>query len=417
MLSYSRTYCLARVLFLALALLTTFGSSFSSLDTHHHHYHQLFKTTTTPWQQPIRRTLRHATQQQQTSQDLLDTFESWFSSVAPPSAVHGSIRHAFFGNLRGLEWTASPSSTPSAPVISVPLSLVLQSDIQDSTDKDDWDSNLARQLWSECLLGDQSKLSGYCDFLTQGRQYLPVPLSTAPNALRHWKKEERQALQQSTAGKKVLELELAQQELWKTKYDKGTNGNDNNNMSWEQFQWAMEVVHSRAFRGNFGSKTGDHSDQNTVLSLLPTVVPPLAAAVGGLVYVQSTPYPNDVVLAGLGALAVAPLVINLQSSSSPSAVLLPMIDSANHQEDADSKIEYDPLTKCFQMSIGPKCLIQPSATNGDDHPQLCVSYGKRSDAELLLNYGFLPEVSLCSDDVSLSEQRARLADAFNQRNY
>lgn len=348
-------------------------------------------------------------------EQVLVGFEKWFSSLQK-SSLNGSIRHTYFGALRGLAWTSSSTAennVPSSPVVSVPLSVVLQSDIVDqSSERDEWDAQLAKQLWSECLLGEGSKLAGYCNFLKQGQSLSEsgVPTSTAPNALRHWAPEELAPLQSTPAGQKLLEVETDQQAMWRAKYDK-LGAMATSNMSYEQFQWAMEVVHSRAFRGNFGSNA--EADNSIVSTLLPTVLPPLGAALAGYQYVQSTPYPNDLILAGLAAVAVLPLGFNLLKSSStlPSAVLLPMIDSANHDENADSSIEYDPLTNCFQMSIGSKCLLP---TSGSNNPQLCISYGKRSDAELLLNYGFLPGVS-CSEDAPLSEQRKQLAEAFNSR--
>ena len=42
-----------------------------------------------------------------------------------------------------------------------------------------------------------------------------------------------------------------QEEIWKRKYS-----NVASDMTYEQFQWAMEVVHSRAFCGEFGIKGG-----------------------------------------------------------------------------------------------------------------------------------------------------------------
>ena len=349
---------------------------------------------------------------------VISNFESWFHAL-PRSKLNASIRHAYFGKLRGLSWTSSASSVPSTPVVSVPLSVVLQSDIRPgaTTEQDDWDVKLAQQLWTECQRGDQSSMAGYCSFLMNKKNGDKVststsdpPPSTAPNAVRHWTVEERAALLEPTpAGQKLLTLEREQQATWKQKYQTlVAAGTDATTMSWEQFQWAMEVVHSRAFRGNFGT---DAKDSSIVSSLLPAILPPLGAAVAGWVYVQNNPYPSDIVLAGLAAVAILPLGFNLLTSSSnpPSAVLLPMIDSANHKEDADSSIAYDPLTKCFQMSIGPQCLT--TLQEQPDLQQLCISYGKRSDVELLLNYGFLPGET-CADDVPLSVQRERLAKAF-----
>lgn len=404
MTSISQLLCIHKILLVLLASLSPNETSAFSTRQRFDHLH--IQGRTRGLHRNGGTTLQAATE---------EAFENWFSSISQ-SSLHGSIRHTFFGQLRGLTWTSPPTSIPSSPVVSVPLSIVLQSDIQDqSSESDGWDAELAQQLWSECLLGESSKISGYCDFLKQGLgvSETGVPSSTAPNALRHWTEDERATLCQTSAGQKLLDLETRQQELWKSKYNK-LGSTVGKTMSYEQFQWAMEVVHSRAFRGNFGSNAA--ADNRIVSTLLPTVLPPLGAALAGYAYVQSTPYPSDTILAALAAVAVLPLGFNLLRSSFnlPSAVLLPMIDSANHEEDADSSIEYDPLTNCFQMSIGPKCLLDSPDPASKDL-QLCTSYGKRSDAELLLNYGFLPGVT-CWDDAPLSEQRTRLAEAFNSRN-
>ena len=359
---------------------------------------------------------------------VMTNFESWFNAM-PRSNLHESIRHAIFaGKLRGLSWQASASSIPSSPVVSVPLSVVLQSSIRPdaTTENDDWDSQLAQQLWTECQKGAQSTMVGYCNFLmsradaTQNAA-ADVPPSTAPNALRRWTSEERNLLESKPAGQKLLQLEQDQQATWKRKHQaiSAATGGTNNKISWEHFQWAMEVVHSRAFRGNFGSNTADSDDSSGASLLLPTVVPPLGAALAGWFYTQNNPYPSDLVLAGLAFVAMVPLALNVLTSSSnpPSAVLLPIIDSANHKEDADSSIAYDPLTKCFQMSIGPQCLVSSTSSSlvgdsGEPHQQLCISYGMRSDSELLLNYGFVPGAACSDDDAPLSVQRERLAKAF-----
>ena len=107
-------------------------------------------------------------------------------------------------------------------------------------------------------------------------------------------------------------------------------------MTWEQFEWAMEAVHSRAFCGDFGTSGG--------LPTSVTIGSPIVAAVAGYVYFVQLHGLNDAILYGLAALAAIPSVINILKGSPPVAVLLPLIDSANHDEGADSLIEYSPLT-------------------------------------------------------------------------
>jgi hypothetical protein len=173
-------------------------------------------------------------------------------------------------------------------------------------------------------------------------------------------------------------------------------------MTWEQFKWAMVAVHSRAFCGDFGIGGG---------SSLPNVVnigAPAVAALAGYAYYVRFHGQNDAVLLVLAALGTIPVVINLLRESPPVAVLLPLIDSANHMEEADSSIEYSPLTDSFDLNGGPGCLLKED----DGTQQLYISYGKKSDKELLLNYGFLKGTTYKVGEDE-TERRKQLAEKFN----
>lgn len=122
------------------------------------------------------------------------------------------------------------------------------------------------------------------------------------------------------------------------------------------------------------------------------------------------------------------------ATATTTAVLLPLIDSANHSESAsDSRIEYDPLRRRFELWIGPDCLVREEEQEGDDggdgdddysKTQLYIRYGgNKSDREWLLNYGFLPGVGMSSSNrrksgpaLSDDEYRRTLAEAFLRRN-
>jgi hypothetical protein len=255
--------------------------------------------------------------------------------------------------------------------LSIPDKLVLSAPFSDL----DWDANLAQQLWTECLRGRQSDIHGYCALLTLG---IPVnldacPASAAPNALRHWTDAQRQLLTKSVKGRKLLDYQLEQEMQWKSKYA----CLQTTKMTYEQFRWAMEVVHSRAFCGTFGTST-----------LSPLAAAPLVAGAMGYSYLQDNTDPSDLFLFGLAVLGALPVLVNVASPKEEKAVLLPLIDSANHLATADSIIEYNPLSSEFTLSVGPKCLVEEEGSK----TQLYISYGAKSDAELLNNYGFLPGV-------------------------
>lgn len=349
----------------------------------------------------------------------ISNFESWYAAY-DKSFCNPAVGHTIFGvSLRGLEWKTKgadaakiPTEGAKAEICRVPASMVLQSDFQ----KSDWDAQLACQLWAECS-NKSSPLSGYCRLLLGSTQTTtaagdPCPDSVSPNALRHWSPAQRQSLASYTAGQQLLDLEERQQVSWRKKYDQ-LNPTSKSKFSWPQFVWAMEVVHSRAFRGqNF---------ETSLSSSIPSLLAPVIVAAAGWQYNFSVAEPSYTILGALAVLATLPIIFSLVLGTPPSsAVLLPLIDSANHIETADSTIAYDPLRSCFQLQCGPKCFVSEGG-DGDDaqqqKTQLFVSYGPKTDTELLLNYGFLPNVP-CSegnDEAVRDQQRRRLAEAFQAR--
>ena len=175
-------------------------------------------------------------------------------------------------------------------------------------------------------------------------------------------------------------------------------------------------MHSRAFCGDFGALSdNDGSSKGSLSPVIAGGIGPIVAAIAGLIYYIPFHGQNDSILVGFAVLGILPTLLSLMDqSSAASAVLLPFIDSANHIEDADSKIEYDPLSNAFTLNAGSKCIITEDAGNkSNSKPQLYISYGQKKDTELLLNYGFLPGVSLDGDD---DERRKKLAEAFVTRN-
>jgi hypothetical protein len=325
-------------------------------------------------------------------------FETWFESV-PGTECSPSVKHADFASLRGLSYMKSPLELKQEEsLLKIPRSVVLESDFN----ANDWDVNLAEQLWRECALGSSSKISGYCSLLTRDRaprDSTDVPPSTAPDALRHWTDEQKTSLASNQAGQRLLDLQKQQEGQWKSKFSQVSG------MTWEQFEWAMEVVHSRAFCGDFGIGS----------SLLPPVVStaaPVVAAMAIFLYFVQFHGQEDTVLIGLAALGAIPVILNLVAQKPPVAVLLPLIDSANHKEDADSSIGYTPLSDSFTLTAGSKCLVET-----DGKRQLFISYGKKTDAELLLNYGFLQGVvSSDGEDSDTGTHRRNLAEEFNALN-
>jgi hypothetical protein len=156
----------------------------------------------------------------------------------------------------------------------------------------------------------------------------------------------------------------------------------------------MEVVHSRAFCGDFGSL----NPKNLIISLS---VPIIATFIGYKSLIESyTSYTigYNEVIAILCAATAALVPLYYSQKNDKVAVLLPFIDSANHLQTADSSVEYNVFQDCIVLNAGPKCFVKSNAANlnggiveaGAVATQLFINYGEnKDDTELLLNYGFL----------------------------
>lgn len=370
-----------------------------------HHYRQ-------DWRSTRLASVQHASSTVDTTSPVLPgvaTFESWFQKLSGATCCT-SVVHSTFGRgaLRGLAWKSTTSPGTPVPIAktllaTIPSSAVLKSDYNVDT----WDADLACRLWHEVRKGSDSRVAGYVSLLTQGDNVpaisgSEVPASTALNAVRHWTVAQREHLQTCNAGQRVLDLSQSQEAKWKEKYSKlGDSSVDSSVPTWEQFRWCMEVVHSRAFCGVSTSGT---------VSLLPSIVAPLVASYAGYLYTSSQVNASYGVLALLATIAIAPTLVGILRPSSRAAVLLPLIDSANHFESADSTIDFNVLANAFELSIGPNCIKEEA----DGQQQLYISYGRKSDTELLLNYGFLPDVPC--DNIDNDMLRRQMADAFVKRN-
>lgn len=156
------------------------------------------------------------------------------------------------------------------------------------------------------------------------------------------------------------------------------------------------------------------------LRKIASLLLPLSALAFGLVYASDPGMNQYFVPLGIVAALPVALTVIADQKGSKEAVMLPLIDSANHVQEADSIIEYDPSVDAFILSLGRKCLVKEVDGDGE-RAQVCISYGIRKDSELLLNYGFLRGVSMdglsnAEGDESRDEVRKRLADEFVSRN-
>jgi len=395
-------------------------------------------------------------------------FENWFYTKCCDNNSNNNtpkyVRHSMFANGRGLELIVTRNgknvwSGKEIPVITVPQDVVLSSVYVEDKESlesiaDDWDVVLALKLLKECQKGRQSDIYGYCMLLTRGQDFasaFPTPPSTAPHCIRNWTDSQKKRLLASTRGERLLRIQEKQSQEWMEKYA-ALSPEDRNMFTREQFFWAMEAVYSRAFKGDFGGldAAGGGGGGGNVLKQLSKALVPFAAAALALNYVQTTPFDflatadggdgGDGLTSVLLALSCAPVVLNFISDrfgkKQIDAVLLPFVDNANHLEEAQSRIEYDPLKGVFTVSVeGRNCIVlekdknggggggsSSSGGSGSGRKQFYISYGPKRESELLLNYGFLPEVSLDvysashddNDDEEEVEEESKRFDEIRQ---
>jgi hypothetical protein len=343
----------------------------------------------------------------------VEAFEEWWQSFTKNRNT--DVRHGSFINnyqiLRGLECVGKTATfgeglPKKIPILQIPRSKILSAPFSgEKARDDDWDTSLAWNLLEECRKGHNSSIYGYCSLLTKGQAHIlgssladkdlcpEVPESTAPDALRHWTTEQKQYLQKSSKGRRLVELEEKQRLLWEQKYYHSDSRKRAAN-TLPQFLWAMEVVHSRAFCGDFGSL----NPANLIVSLS---VPIIATFIGYKSLIDSyTSYTTgyNEVIAILCAATAALVPLYYSQKNDKVAVLLPFIDSANHLQTADSSVEYNVFQDCIVLNAGPKCFVKSNTANskggavatGAVATQLFINYGEsKDDTELLLNYGFL----------------------------
>jgi hypothetical protein len=238
-----------------------------------------------------------------------------------------------------------------------------------------------------------------------------VPPSAAPHSLRHWTKDQWEVFDSSLSAstssstnlvQELREIQTSQDKKWRNKYRQISSSSHSSSLTWEQFQWCMEVVHSRAFRGTYGL--------SPLRSIGSTVVP-IVAAVMGMIYMQGNAYIQDSYLISLAAISLLPMLYNVISPDKGDAVLLPFIDSANHLEGVSSSIQFDPLKREFNLLAGHDCFVHDG-----NRIQFYISYGSKKEKELLLNYGFLPGLMTSDfEEGSDGDIRRKLAKMYIEK--
>lgn len=170
-----------------------------------------------------------------------------------------------------------------------------------------------------------------------------------------------------------------QQQQWSGLYKSlisTTSSFTEQNLSYGSFVWAMAIVRSRAFQGIGGMGGGNLERVRLFFSI--------ASLLAGVLTYMTASSSSDQELYTLvwGSVAVLSLTPSLFASQMTLSVLIPMVDSANH----DSK---NPTgTLALEPSMGA-FVVRARETVTKIPSQLTISYGNRNNDNLLQYFGFV----------------------------
>ena len=158
----------------------------------------------------------------------------------------------------------------------------------------------------------------------------------------------------------------------------------------DDLYWALSCARSRAFSGPFSR--GSLKAATAQLSF---------AGALGLVYILGFGGEPGAAVNGILAVLVS-IVLNdflfARATTATRYVLCPVVDMINHDSSVASDVSYEYFTDTFAVSAGP-------ARAGE---QLLISYGSRSNDQLLQYYGFV-EANNPNDAYVFSQEEFLLA--------
>lgn len=310
-------------------------------------------------------------------------FEKSFQSndIDAPK-IHHEIVQKFSGRCRGL--VALKPIRRNEPIIELPLEscLVANKQYSDSLPvelRPAWKKletgydRLGLLLLLEYLRYEDSAIRNYIDILPEPETF-GTPI--------HWDDQSLDAFPYS-----YLTLSTnAQRKKWTSMYDMIKQSNyeplQSDAISLKRFIWAMESVTSRAFQG-FGLDM-EQLSKNVNLSFVG-----LAAIVVCVVGYSTHVFDESTTLiSSTGALLLASLpllhssVKNEGEVKEPPSVLLPVVDSCNHDGQPNGALTWQPVNNKFTVT---------ASCNIDQNREVCLSYGKRDNDAFLQYFGFVQQ--------------------------
>eukprot|EP00903_Cladosiphon_okamuranus_P010829 g10230.t1 len=308
-----------------------------------------------------------------------DEFERWAggAGIKAPKLRHEVFADALVGDLRGLK--AVESTSKSERLATVPAKAAITLTSSEGTpfrswvspefwDSQQWYVKLALKLLWERQLGSASAVEGYVKVL---------PAQGSFETLVHWSDQELDALKYPKCVGSAKRQRAAWDKLYQDLVARCPEG-AGRAITRDDFVWALECVLSRAFNGRFGG------GQNSAIVSAGLLV------ASGAAYA----FTEQPVWALLAALALLPLTLPELGSLStaltgkpakapakaPDYVLVPFVDSMNHVTSAKTELSFSPLSGDLVVSVN---------RGYREGEQAYISYGLKSNDELLQFYGFV----------------------------
>ena len=220
-----------------------------------------------------------------------------------------------------------------------------------------WYVRLALLLLHEKQRGASSPLLIWLDALPtiyDFRESLPL----------HWSEDECEELQYEP----LLDAIEKQRNEYRAAFDSCALSTG---VTFDEFSWALHCVRSRAFSGAWeGSAWEERAIQAGFTAALATG----ALAVG---MVEPAQVINGVLAVGLTTVMRDYLVMN--SGNLKRYVLCPFVDMMNHRGNYVSDVAYEYFGNGFSATVNRRFVA------GEE---VCISYGKRSNDQLMQFYGF-----------------------------
>ncbi|CAM9340116.1 unnamed protein product, partial [Laminaria digitata] len=328
-----------------------------------------------------------------------DQFERWATQagIKAPKLRHEVFPDALVGDLRGLK--AVEATSKSEQLATVPAKAAISLAAEESTpfkswvSPDFWDSQpwyvkLALKLLWERQLGAASAVEGYVNVL---------PAQGTFETLIHWTDQELDLLKYPKCAASAKRQRATWDKLHESLLARCSDG-AGRAVKRDDLVWAMECVLSRAFNGRFGG------GQNS------------AFLSGGLAVAAGAAYAftEQPVWVLLAALALLPLTlpelgslgaaISGKETKADDYVLVPFVDSMNHITTATTELSFSPVSGDLSVSVN---------RGYGEGEQVYISYGRKSNDELLQFYGFVE--TDCPADTFVVENIAAKLDLPEDR--